>query len=795
MTTTRPAWRCHVLISLVCLFSTQSLFAQRATVSGTVTDSSGAVLPGVTVEVLEVLSGGRSATTTTTGPEGRYSLDLPAGSQYELRVRRDGFAEEIVRLDSESLAVTNITLRIAPIVDTIVVTASRTPERLVSVTESVAIFTAEDIAASGSHSVADVIRAVPGMNVESSGREGSVTSLFSRGGESDYNLVLLDGVRMNRTGGTFDFGRISASEIERVEVVRGAQSAMYGSDAIGAVVQIFTKRPEPSAPIRVTGGLEGGTFNTWRGNMRIGGGLRRRFDYSLGVDHRGTDGAFEDLLPERDRYDQTVVDGAVGTAWGARTTLRSGIRYSNARGRSIGQVAYGARDTGTRYDTRDLTLHVRFNQQLGSRVNHSASAAYYGGRSNTSDLVADPAYNVYTVLEGTPGARFPQSPRLVRLINRASFDQISAGRELLRPGQFLASTAFAQSDFPFSSNTKFRRPALKYQADVAWAGSHMLSGGYEYERETDPLNAAFLVQNHAYFIQQQFNFGRRWFAGAGARVDDNTRFGTNSSPKVSLGGFLLPFRTGPVSSVKVIFNAGKGIKNPQFGELYDSAFSDGNRNLRPERARTLDGGVELTFAGQRWLGRIIYFDNKYIDQVAFRSSGPGLDGRPDFINIEGSKANGWEVDLAMQRPVFGVTAKAGYAFVDTEVTATVSTSDQFQPGQPLLRRPRHSGNGRIMYQRGRVRLNFDARYVGARHDSAFVSLVTLPSVQFPRGRPVTITFNPAYTLMGLGGEYQVLEDFSLYARVDNLANRYYESALGYGGLPRSVAGGLRFTIN
>ena len=341
-------------------------------------------------------------------------------------------------------------------------TASRTPERLASVTESVAIFTADYIAAMGSHSVADVIRTVPGLNIESSGREGSVTSLFSRGGESDYNVVLIDGVRMNRTGGTFDFGRISASEIDRVEVVRSGLSAMYGSDAIGAVVQMFTKRPEPSAPIRVTGGLEGGTFNTWRGNMGIGGGLRQRFDYALGVDHRGTDGAFGELLPERDRYDQTVVDGAIGTAWGSGTTLRSGIRYSNARGRSVGQIAYGARDKGTRYDTRDLTLHVSFNQRLGSRVNHSAVAAYYGGRRNTSDLVADPSYNVYTVLEGTPGARFPESPRLVRLINRASFDQISAGRELLPAGQCLASTWFALGDFVFNNSTKFRRPALKY---------------------------------------------------------------------------------------------------------------------------------------------------------------------------------------------------------------------------------------------------------------------------------------------------------------------------------------------
>lgn len=154
------------------------------------------------------------------------------------------------------------------------------------------------------------------------------------------------------------------------------------------------------------------------------------------------------------------------------------------------------------------------------------------------------------------------------------------------------------------------------------------------------MNASFLVENNASFIQQQFNFDQRWCATIGGRLDDNSRYSTNFSPKASLGGLLLPFRTGAVSSVKVVFNAGEGIKNPLFDELYGSAFSDGNRDLRPERGRTLDGGLELTFASQRWLGRVVYFDNKYTDQVAFRSSGPGLGGRPDFINIEGSKANG-----------------------------------------------------------------------------------------------------------------------------------------------------------
>src|SRR4029079_4043187 len=122
-------------------------------------------------------------------------------------------------------------------------------------------------------------------------------------------------------------------------------------------------------------------------------------------------------------------------------------------------------------------------------------------------------------------------------------------------------------------------------------------------------------------------------------------------------------------------NIGRGIKNPTFGELYGSAFSDGNTGLSPERARTVDAGIEATFNSQRFLGRVTYFNNQYNDQVAFKSTGPGLDGKPDFINIDGSAAKGWEVEGGLQKAVAGgFTATIGYAYVDTRVVAFVSTS-------------------------------------------------------------------------------------------------------------------------
>src|SRR5207253_11181593 len=102
-----------------------------------------------------------------------------------------------------------------------------------------------------------------------------------------------------------------------------------------------------------------------------------------------------------------------------------------------------------------------------------------------------------------------------------------------------------------------------------------------YERESDPLNPSFLVENHAFFAQQQLRAKDRYFATVGARLDHNSRYGDTVSPKLGAGAFLRPYQTGAVSSIKVFGNIGRGIKNPTFGELFGSAFTDGNPNLSP----------------------------------------------------------------------------------------------------------------------------------------------------------------------------------------------------------------------
>ena len=219
-------WLAFMSLVLVPRASAQAEWLVR----GTVSDVSGATLGGARVEALR---GARVVARTVTGQDGTYRLELTVLESHLIQIQMNGFVTGVAVVDAAEERISDFQLEIAPLNDFLVVTPSRTAESRVAVTESHSIITAEDIRASGSSSLADIIQQLPGMNVASTGRAGALTSLFARGGESDYNHVLIDGVRVNVSGGQFDFSRVSATEIEHVEVVRGAQSALYGSDAIG----------------------------------------------------------------------------------------------------------------------------------------------------------------------------------------------------------------------------------------------------------------------------------------------------------------------------------------------------------------------------------------------------------------------------------------------------------------------------------------------------------------------------------------------------------------------------------
>ena len=764
--------------------------AQTATVavSGIVKDASGATLAGATVEAV---AAGRTVTSAATRENGSYQLQIAKGVPFELRVRKDGFADFVASVSGSAQDVSrDVTLQIGAVSDTVVVTASRGSEGRASLTQSVTVTTSEEMQAFGAAALSDALGFVPGVYVERYGREGAISALFARGGESDYNLVIVDGVRMNQAGGQFDVGRIAASEIDRVEVVRGAQSALWGSDAMGSVVQVFTRRENAAARPAVLGSVEAGSYNTWRGDLRAIGGTRGRVDYQAGVAYRRSDGAFDDLLPQEDWFEQTAFDAGVGVMLGQRANLRTAIRFSRAQGRSVENITFGARDTGSEHDTRDVTWHTDLAHTAGSRFAGTATVTYFDYQSVNADGIPDPSFGTYAVLEGTPGAMFPDGTRLVRLIDEAEFDALAAAGALPAPGQFIGS---AESfDFTFHSETRFRRPSIRYQGDYTWATGQRLSAGFEWEQERAVASVGddTTFDNNAFFIQQQTAIAERWFITAGVRFDAKETYETFVSPKLSAGGYLVAPQAGGLSSVKVFGNIGRGIKSPTFMERLGGSFADPAPDLQVEQARTADVGVEATFADQRLRGSATYFNNEYRDQIAF-VFGPVGDGVPEHINIDGSEADGWELELALLRPMGGVTVSGSYALVDTRVVTSVNTGPQFQPGQPLLRRPTHTGTIRAAYRLSRATVHGDVRFVGERHDNSFLGLETVANAEMPSVF-TDISVNPGYTVAGIGVDVQLDHGVTAFVRANNITDTTYDSVLGYPGMPRTFMVGARF---
>ena len=461
---------------------------------------------------------------------------------------------------------------------------------------------------------------------------------------------------------------------------------------------------------------------------------------------------------------------------------------------SGGQNAYGIFDTGTAYDTKDLSWHTDLSHAVGPRFTGTATFNYFRNEGASIDGIADPTVNLYAILEGTPGAILPERPPLVRFIIRTEFDAIAASGATPGPNQFLAFTPFGVGDFPSTSRTEFRRPAVKYQGDYAWGNGQRLSAGYEWERETNPLVDGF-------YARQQ----RRLRPAAVQRrrpvVPDHRR---PCGLEGKLRDLLQPETVG--GRLPASLHVGRRVvredlrehrQRHQVADLHGAVrrlFADPSPGLKVERARTADLGVEATFANQRGarIGCLFRQQVPRPDRVLQLRSGLQSGWHPGLPNIAGSKARGMELEGSLLRGMGGLTASASYAFVETEVEETIQTGVQFQPGQPLLRRPRHSGMVRLTYTRGIASVHAEARFVGQRHDSSFLSLQSVPNVALPRAVTTDITVNPGYTVAGLGVDLRAHRMLTVFLRANNIADTEYESALGYPGMPRSVMVGTRF---
>jgi len=611
--------------------------------------------------------------------------------------------------------------------DKIVVSANRSETALHEVGSSITVITREEIEQRQKPFVLDLLRTVPSVDVVQQGGPGGLTYVGIRGDKPEHTLVLMDGVRMNdpaSTGGSFDFSTLTTDNIERIEILRGPQSTLYGSDAIGGVINIITRRGTGKPAGFVS--AEGGSFGTALEKAALGGGIGI-LNYSLGLSRQDTSGissAAERLgNHETDGYHATSVSTRLGISPVRNFDFDCIVRYVNSK---------ADLDNGGGAGMDDPNYIVRSEQ------------AIVRGQGRLS-LFQD-------FWEQTLGISFSNLDRKFR-----------NDTDALHPYDLERGTYHGESLAVDWQNTlrlhKTNTLILGLETREEKARTDYYSGSFY-----GPYSSVFPGESDritGYYLQDRISLWDSWFTTLGVRLDDHSRFGTETTYRFTSSYILKQTGTRFKGSY------GTGFKAPSLYQLYAPIY--GNQALQPEKSTGWDIGVEQALLSGRVELGATWFSNDFEDLIEFDSSASR------YRNT--AKAESYGVELtATVTPTDDLTLQAGYTWTKTKDKAT---------GLELLRRPEDKFSFDANYRfnkKGNV--NLEVAYVGKRHDNYFDPL-TYATTRVELG---------GYLLVNLAASYDITRWLQLFARIDNLFDREYEEAYGYGTPGISAYGGVKVSF-
>lgn len=701
-----------------------------------VTDPSGSTVAGARVTIYQSSNDAQLASTNTV-PSGAATFHGLKPGPYRIQVLAPGFAESITDVSEQKDSALDVRLRIAARNETVVVTATETPLPADETGAPVETVDRDTLLNRQPVEAADAIRYLPGAVISTDGRRGGLASLFVRGGDSDYNKVIIDGVPVNEPGGIFDFGVVPTIGADRFEFVRGPESVLYGSDALTSVVQMFSATGTTRTP-EVTLGADGGTFSTARGFASVAGAYGR-FDYNFFGEQFNSSGQ-----GINDDYSNSAQGANVGVRLTPNAMFRLRTRHSNERSGvqsffNFNGLTYFPPDSDQRARQNNFLADADLSLDAPSQWKHSFSGyEYHHVRTNT-DTFMDP------------------------------------GRV----------DAFGSFDFPFSSYVDDNRAGFMYHGEYdprLWARTNF---GYEFEDETaffgdltlPPLSHG-LRRNHALYGEQLFTFSRFTFI-AGARFVHNESFGNRGVPRAALT-FLARRGNETFGGTGFRFAYGEGIKEPSFDQGFGTAGFEiiPNPNLKPEQVRTLEAAVLQSFLNDRYSVSAGYYNNLFRDQIEFTSDPATFIGQ--FFNLNRSLAHGAEFEFH-GRPTSRMSLDASYVYTSSQILQSpVATDPLLEAGAPLLRRPKHAGSATLNYTVRRWGGNLSAVGIGRRTDSDFLGLV--PPINHTAG----------YVRADMSGWYDLQRHVSAFLAVENFLNRRYQEAVGYPALKANFRAGLRF---
>jgi vitamin B12 transporter len=374
---------------LLIIFSTlHDVSAQAqtpATLTGILTDPQGASVAGAEVRVESIPAAGAAAQAKSEA-DGRFSLTLGPG-RYRVTVTRESFArvEQDVTLAAGETRELRIQLSLEPLSASVLVTAQAIPLDASSAPAPVDILTRADIDRRGAASLPDLLATRPGFSLGRTGPEGGSTSLFLDGGNSNYTKVLVDGAPANEPGGLLDFSNFTLDNIEKIEVVHGAESALYGSDAMDGVIQIFTHRGTTRIP-ELTAFGEEGNFSTGRGGAELSGVLGR-FDYSAGLSDLETQGQ-----GPNDAFRNRTVSGNFGWRFTDSARVNLALRDNGSDAGTPGPTVLQPPNLANSITLHNLSANLHAEFTTGPRWHHQLSGTEYYFRQHNINPVFSTLY-------------------------------------------------------------------------------------------------------------------------------------------------------------------------------------------------------------------------------------------------------------------------------------------------------------------------------------------------------------------------------------------------------------------
>ena len=549
------------------------------------------------------------------------------------------------------------TARIAPVV----VTATRSALPVERVPSSVSVITGTQLRAQGISAISDALRQVPGLAVVQTGSYGGATSLFIRGGESKFAKVLIDGVPVNDAGGAFDFSSLSTDNLDRIEIVRGPASVLYGSDAMAGVVQLFTRGGTAGLHGDIAARAGGYGSTDADGAVRGANGV---FSYSAAAARHATDG----FQAFNSGYRQTV-GTALLAAQGARSDASLSLRYSD------NQFHFPTDGSG---------------QVVDSNAVHSDDRLAVG---------IDAGYHL--------------TPQAEARVSVASYD--THGLSIDQP-----NSPGDTNGYYYSIPDRSRRRSAELRVALALPAASSLTLGTRFEREWrfeaatsdnfgGSIDSAHTRNTSGVFAQLLSSPIAPLTTTLGARFERNDEFGDFFTYRAAASAEV-------AHGTRVRASVGTAFREPSFLENYGSAFVIGNRALNPERSLSLDAGIEQRMGPDVMVG-VTVFQNSFRDLIDYKYSPTA----PNYNNLARSRTRG--VELESHATILDAFhADAAFTYLDARVIdrgASSATSAAFAPNARLLRRPMHSLDVGVGYSAPVGSVDVRAHRVGTREDSYY----------------------------------------------------------------------------